>query len=192
VLAIDLIEANLVAARTNARRNGVAGKLTTVHADGFTPLDAPAAEALAGLDGRVGFLVANPPGDAGDDGLGWRRRVLASAAPLLSTGAPVLLQISRQYGRPRIAGLAGARSPYRYEGLVAESTWEPFDLARRDLAELLRRYADVERSGGLPYVFRMRGETGAQDATAVDAIDAHKANGSSPVTKWQLHLYRRR
>lgn len=191
VIAIDVIEANLAAVRANAASNGVASKVVPVLADGFTPLDAAAADALAHLAGRVAFLVANPPGQAGDDGLGWRRRVLADAAPLLVHGSPVLLQISRQYGRHRVTGLADAPSPYRYEGCVAESDWEPFDLTRPDLAELAQRYATVERSGGAPYVFQVGGGSGRRDATAVGALDAYGATGFSPLTKWQLHLFRR-
>ncbi len=191
VIAVDVEAANLVATAANAASNGVGAKVVTVHADGFTPLDAAAADVLAGLDGRVGFVVANPPGCVDDDGLGWRRHVLAEAAALLRRGAPVLLQISRQYGRARITELAGSGLPYRYDGCVAESGWEPFDLARSELAELVHRYAAVERSGGGSYVFRVGTGAEARDAPAVAAIEAYEATGASPLTRWQLHLFRR-
>jgi SAM-dependent methyltransferase len=191
VIAIDLDEANLAATRANAAVNDVAAKVVTVHADGFTPLDVRAGDVLARLVGSAGFLVANPPGDPGDDGLGWRRRVLVEAAALLRHGAPVLLQISRQYGRHRITGLADTASLYRYEGCVAAGDWERFDLTRPDLAELAHRYAAVERSGGAPYMFRLEGGIAGQETTAVGAVEAYEVTGSSPLTKWQLHLFRR-
>ncbi len=190
VIAADVNPASLAAARSNARRNGVAKIVTTALVDGFRPLDADAARDLSALEGAVDFVVANAPGSEEGDGLGWRRTVLAGAATMLRSGAPVLLQVSRQYGEARIRELAG--SGYDYEGCVGESGWEPFDLSRADLAALARRYVAEEARGGLPYSFRLDGVGHAGEVSATDALEACAAAGGSPLTKWQLHLYRRR
>ncbi len=180
VLAIDIDTASLTVARRNADHNGVADRITFVHADGYTSLDG--SPALDGAAGEVDFLIANPPGSHGDDGLGWRRRVLDGGRRFLRPGASAFLQVSAQYGRPRIEGLA-AVGRLRYGGVVATSGWEPFDLDRPDLRALLDQYVTIEEAGGPAYRFG----PGAQ--TAAEVAAEHARTGESPLTQWQVHRF---
>ncbi len=190
VYAIDVDRANVDATVESAHRNGVGGKVTALWADGFSPRDDSAATILTSLAGALDFIVANPPGSTTGDGLDWRRLVLDGGRRLLRPGAPVLLQISRHYGRARISGLAGDGSGYVFAGTVGSSGWEPFDLKRPDLAELMRRCVAIERSGGAAYTFGAP-PSGEHDLTAVQAFERYGADGESPLTRWQVHEFLR-
>jgi len=191
VYAIDVDRANLEAANVNAERNGAGDKVVSVWANGFTPQDDDAADALREMRGAVEFVVANPPGSDSGDGLDWRRLVLEGGATLVADGAPALIQISRHYGPERIAGLAPEGSGWIYDGVVATTGWDPFDLARTDLAELMERCVAVESSGGVPYRFGHTASGERGDLTAVEAFEVFRITGESPLTQWQVHRFRR-
>ena len=60
---------------------------------------------LESLAGQIDFIVANPPASEGDDGFGWRRRVLAGARKYLAASGRMFLSVSSQYGMRRVMGL---------------------------------------------------------------------------------------
>ena len=62
------------------------------------------------------------------------------------------------------------------------------DLKDADLSTQLIEYAGVEAKGGIPYTF-FDEEHGHIAAT--EALDRYRATGVSPLSKWQMHLYRR-
>ncbi|HBP23850.1 MAG TPA: methyltransferase [Planctomycetes bacterium] len=184
VLGLELDPRDVPIARANAARNGVADEVQVFVADSFRVRDPAGRAALEGLRGRLDFLVANPPASRSGDGLDWRREVLRGARELLVPGAPVLLQISYQYSLARIAGLAEDVSGYTYAGELGSSEWVPFDQRRADLSRQLVDYAAVEEQGGLPYTF-------AEGLDARAALARFRSSGASPLSKWQVHLYRR-
>jgi methylase of polypeptide subunit release factors len=183
VLGLELDPESVRVARENAALNDVAGCVTFLCADLFEPPPGEERAPLDALRGRAAFLIANPPASRGDDGLGWRRRVLAGALDYLAPGAPVLLQISYQYGVARIEGLTRDVAGYAYQGVAAETDWVPFDQERPDLARQLREYGEEEARGGLAYTFE-------GERTATEALAHFDATGVSPRSKWQAHLYR--
>lgn len=191
VLGLDVVPANVAASRANAARNRVADRARFLLADSFSPV-VPAERGVVGdLAGELRFVLANPPASVGDDGFGFRRVVLAGALDLLAPGGVVLLMISVQYGRERIARLAaeaGGGAAYEHLGAIAGSEEVPFDLGRPDLLGSLRAYVLEERRGGLPYEFPAG--SGTLDAHA--ALERYERTGRSPVTRWQVHLFRRR
>jgi hypothetical protein len=183
VVGLELDPASIQLARENAVLNGVAGKVTFVRSDSFEPLRGEPRDRLDALRGRANFLLANPPASRGDDGLGWRRAILAGARDYLSPGAPLLLQISFQYGARRIEALTRDVPGTTYEGVVDETDWVPFDQERPDLARQLEEYASEEGRGGLPYTFE-------GSVTAAEALRRYREGGASPRSRWQLHLFR--
>jgi hypothetical protein len=183
VIGLELDAESVRVAHENAALNDVVERTTFLHADDFEPYPEENRAALDDLRGRAGFLIANPPASQGDDGLGWRRRVLAGARAFLAPDAPALVQISYQYGRARIEQLARDVPGYTYGGVVAETDWVPFDQERPDLAHQLREYVREEERGGLAYPFE-------RSPTAVEALAGYRASGVSPRSKWQLHLFR--
>jgi hypothetical protein len=189
VLGLELVAADVAAARRSAVKNGVEHKTRFLHADSFVPFDPRDQIEMAAWRGRTDFLIANPPASATGDGLDNRRRVLRDAREFLTPGAPVVLQISYQYGTERIAGLARGAPGFRYEGLLATTDWVPFDLDREDLAVQLVRYAEEEQRGGLPYCFADP-ERPVAHLTARQALERHRVTGEHPITRWQLHLFR--
>lgn len=188
-IGLDISPTNIAAARQNAQANGLAHKSRFFHADSYTPY-APAEQIeLAAFSGRVNFILANPPASEGDDGFGYRRVVLRGAGDFLAEGGVIFLSVSCQYGRPRIEGLCQESPGFRYEGLLASSDWVNFDLERSDLRDCLTDYAAEEQRGGLPYAFGAAGGTETQ--TAQEALTHFQATGQSPLTRWQVHLFRR-
>lgn len=185
VLGLELDPRDVPIARANAARNGVERAVQVLEADSFAARDPAQQATIEALRGRAGFLVANPPASRSGDGLDWRREVLRGARELLVPGAPVLLQISYQYSLARIAGLAEEVAGYRYEGELGSSEWVPFDQGRADLSRQLVEYAAVEEQGGQPYTF-------AEGLDARAALARFRRSGASPLSKWQVHLYRRR
>jgi len=126
VVATDLSDACLAVAGRNARRHGVAERMTLVQGDLFEPLDR-----LAG-GGPFDAIVSNPPYiptgridamgravalhephlalDGGADGLDFHRRILAEAPRYLAPGGLVLLEHESDEGiiARRIGEQAGA------------------------------------------------------------------------------------
>jgi len=192
VIGLDLCKSNVIAALENAVLNSVTAKTTFVQADSYIPLDAADIELLDGLRGIVDFIVANPPGSEAADGLEPRRAVLSGAVEFLRPGGIVLVQISRQYGETRIRQLANGVSGLEFEAMFASTPWVEFDLARPDLIRLLEVYVEEERRGGPNYTFGDPRNGGFTHITAAEAADLFRASGLSPLSKWQVQLYRYR
>ena len=188
VIGLELSAADVPAAQENAARNGVADRTSFIHADSYRTVDPNQQTELDGLLGAAGFLIANPPASRTGDGLDWRREALQGGLDYLVPGAPVLLQISYQYATARIEGLVDDVPGYTYQGLAGTSDWAPFDQTRADLSTQLIEYAQVETEGGIPYTF-FDEEDG--HITATQALDRYRATGVSPLSKWQMHRYRR-
>ncbi len=190
VLGLELAVEDVELAQENARRNGVADKVQFLHADSFTPLEPDDLSPLTDLLDTTDFLIANPPASRGDDGLGWRRSVLRGARHFVRPGAPLLIQISYQYNVDRIARLAEDVQGYSYEGVIGSSEWIAFDQSRSDLSAQLVEYAEEETAGGTVYTFAPAGG-GAGHVSAIDALNHYRMTGESPISKWQMHLFRR-
>jgi hypothetical protein len=192
LIGLDSSQLDVRVAAENAVANRADLKTRFVHSDSYRPKTPEGRRALAELRGKVGFVVANPPASQGDDGFSFRREVLAGAREFLKADAVVLLQISMQYGRERIELVVRETSGFTYEGQLATTPWVPFDQARQDLRELIIDYAAEEHRGGLEYIFgdpRTRGET-VIDARS--ALDLFRRTGASPLSRWQVHLFRYR
>jgi SAM-dependent methyltransferase len=187
VVGLEVEERDVLTARANAELNGVSDRTVFVHADLFDPLHDEDEAVVADLDGSADFLVANPPASVGDDGLGWRRAILREGHRHLRPGAAVLLQISRQYGAPRIEALAG--HGYRYLGLLGSSDWVPFDLERGDLRQAIGDFAAEEGRSGMDYPFRDGEDDSEIDART--ALTRWEERGVSPPSQWQVHRYER-
>ena len=186
VIGIEIDADDVAVANRNAERNGVPDRVKVVLGDLFEavlPEDGPTLDALSGA---CDFLIANPPASTGDDGLGWRRAALHGATRFLRRGAPVLMQVSYQYGK-RIQRLAADEPGYTYEGVLETTDWVPFDLDREDLAGYLRDYVDDESAGGSPYTFR---DDSGRSLTAIQALARADETGRSPLSRWQMHLFR--
>jgi hypothetical protein len=182
MVGLDLNPLNVAAAITNAQANSVTAKTSFWQADSVNVSDPEGTERVAaGFD----FVVANPPASIGDDGFGFRRRVMADVARLIPMGAPVFLSVSAQYGMGRVDALCGFG--YVYDGLLGSTDAVPFDLERPDLLENLEDYAAEEQRGGLAYEF----VDGDETASATEALAAFRATEKSPLSRWQVHLFRR-
>jgi len=190
VVGIELEVSDVEIANWNAQQNGVASRVSFVQADLFAPFSDEDSSVLTRLVGATDFIVTNPPASQGDDGLGWRRRVLQGARRYLVPGAPALVQISYQYGLRRIEQLA-TDAGYDYEGILASTDWVPFDQRRLDLSAQLVQYAREEARGGLPYTFR-GSPTEMTHMSAEDALARYRSSKESPQSKWQVHMYRKR
>jgi hypothetical protein len=186
VVGLELSSADVVVARANARQNGVAERCRFVVADSYVPLDAGERAELDALRGKVDFLLSNPPASTGDDGFGFRRRVLAEGRAFLRPGAPVFLSISSQYGDERIRGLEDDAPGMRWRGVLVSTGPVPFDLTRPDLRANVELYAAEETRGGRRYDFRLP-NGGACDART--ALTHFRATGASPLSRWQVHAF---
>lgn len=189
MIGLDIDAANVATARRNAGLNGVEPRVTFMVADSYET-DAPGdREVLARLRSRLDFIIANPPGSDGDDGLGYCRRVLRGASRYLVAGGDVLVQFAHCYGRDRVEELAGAHGGFSYGGLVESSGPAPFDLSRPDLFACLEAYVSEEIRGGPDYTFG-HGVDGPDVTTnAGDALAMFRRTGASPLSKWQVHRY---
>lgn len=188
VIGLDILEDNVRAARENARSNRAHTATTFLTADSFRPLDPGDGQVLDEERGRVGFILANPPASSGDDGFGFRRAVVAGSAEWLRSGGVILLSVSSQYGAERVAALQDLAPGMRHRGVLESSAAVPFDLDRPDLVENLRDYVEEERRGGIPYAFEL--PDGGRE-TATSAWGRHRAGGTGPLTRWQVHLFER-
>lgn len=157
-IGLDLEPANVSHAAQSASDSGYSAERASFYeADSFHARCEAGARALAEVrDARGGFdfIVANPPASAGDDGFGFRRRILAEAVDLglLRSGGHVLMQWLSYYGSleddplnsrgvlaaraasvPKVPEDGAVRdtgsSPLlhvmRYEQVVHKSAWEP-------------------------------------------------------------------
>jgi len=190
VVGLDISPANVAAARRNARANGVEDKTEFLVSDSYLPRSPADRRRLQRLRGKVDFLLANPPSSEGDDGFGFRREVLLGARDYLVDGGAVFLNVSAQYGRRRVEGLCD--HGFSHHGTLASTGWVPFDLSRDDLLGCLVLYAEEERRGGLKYAFRHPGSRSRRSFDAVFALAHFDATGESPLTKWQVRLFRYR
>jgi 16S rRNA G966 N2-methylase RsmD len=191
VIGLELSAADVTVARQNAAANSVERKTTFFESDSYSPIAAADRREFESLAGRIDFVVANPPASDGDDGFGWRRRVLAGARQYLTPSGRVFLSVSSQYGMRRVMGLLDDVSGFKYGGILASTEWVPFDLARPDLLECLRLYAQEESRGGLSYDFHDPAASGEQTRTATSALRRYEQSGESPLMKWQTHLFER-
>lgn len=185
VLGLELDAAEVAVARTNAELNGVADRTGFLISDSYDPLPGQDLATLDALRGSSTFLIANPPTSAGDDGLGWRRRVLRGALAYLVLGAEVLLQVSRQYGTSRTERLAADVGGYAYKGALETTDWVRFDQSRYDLREALDWYAAEELRSGEPYTFLHPDED--REVNATEARRLREATDASPRTQWRMH-----
>lgn len=188
VVGLELDEADPPLARANAHRNGVSDTAVFVNADSYRAIDHEEQRWIDDLRGCANFLIGNPPASRTGDGLDWRREMLRGGLEFAVPGAPVLVQISYQYSIERIEGLVDDVPGYAYEGLAGSTEWVPFDQSRADLSTQLVEYAAVEAAGGAPYSFS---DGAGRHLSAVDALDRYRVSGESPLSKWQMHRYRR-
>lgn len=186
---LEISPENVNTAALNARENGLYDKAAFLLADSYAPFSDEDRKIVDGLRGYVDFIVSNPPSSDGDDGFGFRRIVMDGAKAFLKPGGIVLLNISLQYGKERVAQLHRAGSCFAHEGIVASSLWVPFDLNRPDLLQCLHLYAREEEMGGYNYTFSEEGIEG-DFVSAQTALKTYEYCGASPFTKWQTHLFR--
>jgi SAM-dependent methyltransferase len=189
VIGLDLSWSDVEAAKENAVLNGVAKDTTFLHADSYRALTLLGQEALQRVKGNIDFVVSNPSGSEGDDGFSLRRAVLAGCCEFLRDGGVVGLQISIQYGRRRIDRTLRELTGLTYQRVIATTPWVPFDLRREDLRGLLDSYVTVEQQGGLTYSFGDPRNEGQTYMSARSALDLFNSAGTSPLTKWQVHLF---
>jgi hypothetical protein len=191
VIGLELSMPDVRIAERNAALNGVARKIAFLHSDSYAPLSRRERQRLDSLAGQVDFVLANPPSSEGDDGFGFRRKVLAGAQRFLVDGGVVLLNISYQYGSARIARLTEEIPGFSYDGLLATTEWVPFELERPDLLHCLELYAREEERGGLTYSFAHPEALADELMTAQEALAYDRRTGRSPLAKWQVHLFRK-
>lgn len=182
VFGLDVNPINVAAAAVNAVVNGVSTKARFAVADSFVPVDAIAAARLGEHSGSLDFVVSNPPASRGDDGFGFRRRVLGDAQPHLRSGGVVFLNVSQQYGTERTDALRFG-SAYRPLGVLASSELVPFDLERPELLDNLKDYRAEEARGGMAYEFPT---ANGRPLSATEALAHFNATGESPFTRWRV------
>lgn len=162
--SLDLEPENVLAARHNAEVNAAAEATSFFVADSVVPTSPRDKEALnerVRSAGGLSFVLSNPPASlgGGDDGFGWRRRVLQDSAPFMKYGGVCLLQVSTQYSAARVAALERECPGWRVLGVAQSSPWVRFDLRRPDVLATLTAYAEQEaRAAAVP------AETAASDA----------------------------
>src|SRR5262249_50821361 len=121
MVGLDIVEANIAVARSNAALNGVADKTVVMQSDSYSPYIAADRDALEALVGRITFILANPPASEGDDGFEYRRIVLKGARRFLAAGGVVHLNVSLQYGRERIKRLSREIPGFTHRGALAST-----------------------------------------------------------------------
>jgi len=188
VYGLEIDPANVKAARINVRFNAVQRKVSIFHADSYRPMSQLAQRRFKVLQGRVDFILANPPSSEGDDGFAYRREVLRGGRRYLRSGGIVLLSISSQYGLARIQHLVRDVPGYSYRDLLSTTELVPFDLTRPDLLHCLELYAAEEENGGLRYSF-YDSRFPETTISATSALDLSRRTGTSPLMRWQVHLF---
>jgi SAM-dependent methyltransferase len=189
VVGLEIVPANVGAARQNATLNGVAERVSFLKADSFDACDHEGRAVLQTLEGRARFILANPPSSSPDgDGFEYRRVVLRGAHRFLEPGGIVFLNISEQYGSERVLGLTRLAPAFRHDGVLATTDYVAFDMTRPDLLLDVETYAAEERRGGSAYAFRNPVEP-ARPMTAVEALAQFRRTGQSPLSRWQVHRF---
>lgn len=186
VIGLDIEPLNTTQAAHNAALNAAADRAVFYVADSMAPMAPEGVAALEQVTGSVQFVLANPPASAGDDGFGFRRRVMEDVAPFLANGSVVLLNVSAQYGMTRIRALE--EYGFYYEAVLESTEPVPFDQSRSDLAENLADYVAEEARGGVGYEFLM---PDGVITSASEAASRYEATGESPLSRWQVHLFRK-
>ncbi len=189
VVGLEISAPNVETARQNAILNGVEDKATFFLSDSYTPFAKADQKSVEALRDKINFILANPPSSEGDDGFAYRRLVLKGARPFLTAGGVVFLNISHQYGPQRVADLHQQIPGFSYGGVLAGTDWVPFDLQRPDLLHCLTLYAEEEQRGGLKYAFA-HPEKPTVSMDAQTALAHFHRTQSSPLSKWQTHLFR--
>jgi SAM-dependent methyltransferase len=189
VIGLEISTFNVEIARQNAILNGVEDKVEFLLSDSFMPFVEADRKSLEAMLGQINFVLANPPSSKGDDGFEYRRLVLREAQQYLVKGGAVFLSISYQYSQQRVERLSEQIPGFSYGGLLTSTDWVSFDLQRSDLFHCLELYAEEERHGGLKYVF-MNPQVPNAHMDAQTALAHFRRTGSSPLTKWQTHLFR--
>lgn len=189
VIAIDINPLNIAAARENAVENEVARKLVASVGDSYRAFDRDGIAAMNRAKGTADFIVSNPPASDGDDGFGFRRVVARGALEYLKRDGLLLLNISSQYGETRIAEIERCAPGLEYERVLASSGLVPFDLRRGDLYDCLLDYAATEARGEPRYEFVAPDR--ATPLTATQALEEYRATAASPLSRWEMHLFRR-
>jgi 16S rRNA G1207 methylase RsmC len=187
IYGLDISEQNIEAAVINADINNLTEKTHFMLADSYKPYSPGNRAEMKELKGKINFILANPPSSNGDDGFGFRRMVLNGAKDYLTEKGIVLLNISFQYGIKRVESLYKENKGFEYTGVAATSGYVPFDLSRPDLLDCLNIYAREEQNGGYVYSFGMDGND--DFLTAREALNRYNKTGSSPLTKWQTHIF---
>ncbi len=190
VVGLEILEANVEAARENVSRNGLKGKIDILLSDSYAPIHDADSAKLDDFQGKVDFIVANPPTSEGDDGFGYRREVLRGGRKFLAKNGVVFLSVSYQYGLPRVHGLCDEIPGFVHEGALESTEWVPFDQDRPALLGCLRLYAQEESRGGLNYVFHDPVAQDEKNMNARSALAHFEQTGQSPLSKWQAHLFR--
>lgn len=111
---------------------------------------------------------------------------MEDVAPFVVDGGVVLLNVSAQYGMPRVLALES--SDFGYEGMLGSTDPVPFDQAWPDLAENLADYVAEEARRGFAYEFL---SPSGGTISATEARSLFQATGESPLSRWQVHLFRK-
>lgn len=188
VVGLDISAADVRAARSNARANGLHEKARFFEADGYQPRDDDGRRALAELRGQAAFVTANPPASEGDDGFAFRYAVLRGARDFLAPGGVALMQALSAYGPERVERLMEAVPGFAYHGVVEATSPEPLGLERADLRRQLDHYVAEEARGGLAYHFH---DAAGRAMTATEALERYQATGAEPLARWQVHGFER-
>jgi SAM-dependent methyltransferase len=189
LVGLDIVEANIMTAKSNAALNGVADRVSFIVSDSYSPASIADKHRVDSLAGKVNFILANPPASEGDDGFGFRRVVLEGARRFLAAKGVVFLNISLQYGPQRIHRLIRDVAGFAHLGEIASTDWVPFDLNRPDLLQCLEDYVAEESRGEMEYRFRKPGPGNDENICAQSALTHFRATGESPLSKWQTHLF---
>ncbi len=189
MVGLEISEDNVAAAIRNAKENAVDEMVCFICADSYSPINSNDDQTVQALKGKVDFVLSNPPSSEGDDGFGYRRAVLHGAREFLKKDGIVFLNISFQYGWERIRALSEDIEGFCYKGVIASTDCVPFDLSRPDLLDCLKTYAKEELNGGADYTFLSNKADESSFINARTALENFERVGTSPLTKWQTHLF---
>jgi len=131
--ASDISEEALEAARCNAGRNGLSGKIRFIRSDLFSD-----------LDGRFDIIVSNPPYiarnefatlqkevlmeprialDGGEDGLDFYRRIIPAARSRLNNGGYIFMEV----GYAQAGAVAGILSANLFNSIEVKKDFNGID-----------------------------------------------------------------
>ena len=105
MVGLEILEANVEAARENVSRNGLKGKIDILLSDSYAPIHDADSAKLDDFQGKVDFIVANPTNKArGMTALDTEERFSEEAENSWRRNGVVFLSVSYQYGLPRVHG----------------------------------------------------------------------------------------